>query len=104
MSNLPQRLIEMTELLTNSRVGAIISAAKWCIYENQFTEEEMNKRIKVDWHSDEDKNEWSEHLIHYVHQHRLKRTEGAPCAGKKYNSFFSTSLWTSKVAVDSLLF
>ncbi|KAF8867266.1 hypothetical protein BDZ45DRAFT_609538 [Acephala macrosclerotiorum] len=59
--------------------GAIVSAAKWCIYEEALTEEEMNETLNVDWHSDADTNEWAAYLIHWIHSYRLRRTNGARC-------------------------
>ncbi|CZR61111.1 uncharacterized protein PAC_11007 [Phialocephala subalpina] len=65
--------------VVDEETGAIVSAAKWCIYEEQLTEEQMNDTLHVDWHSEADTNEWGEYLIHWVHSHRLQRTKGAPC-------------------------
>ncbi|KUJ20586.1 uncharacterized protein LY89DRAFT_578607 [Mollisia scopiformis] len=58
---------------------AIISAAKWCIYEEQLTEEQMNESLHVDWHKSPDTNAWAEYLIHEIHSRRLQRTKGARC-------------------------
>lgn len=60
----------------------IISAAKWCIYEDTLTEEQMSEVLHVDWHVDEDTNKWAEHLINWIRSHLLQRTKGAPCCGQ----------------------
>lgn len=45
----------------------------------------MNEDIVVDWHEDQETNEWASHLLNFVHKTRLARTKGAPCAGELQN-------------------
>ncbi|KAB8289629.1 hypothetical protein EYC80_010543 [Monilinia laxa] len=59
--------------------GTLISAAKWLVNTRPLSEEQKKERITVDWHPDEDSNEWAEYLINWIHQHQISRTEGNPC-------------------------
>ncbi|KAM0153692.1 hypothetical protein ACHAPG_006958 [Botrytis cinerea] len=59
--------------------GTLISAAKWLINNESLSEEQKKERITVDWHADQDSNEWAEYLINWVHQHQISRTKGKPC-------------------------
>lgn len=59
--------------------GTLISAAKWLIKTESLSEEQREERITVDWHPDEDSNEWAEYLINWIHQHQISRTKGDPC-------------------------
>ncbi|KAG4432033.1 hypothetical protein IFR05_012472 [Cadophora sp. M221] len=65
--------------VVDEETGKIISAAKWCIYETPLTKEQMNEELMVDWHPDEESNEWAQHIIRAVHSHRLQRTKGGVC-------------------------
>ncbi|TGO51132.1 hypothetical protein BCON_0168g00170 [Botryotinia convoluta] len=59
--------------------GTLISAAKWLINTKPLSEEQKQERITVDWHADQDSNEWAEYLINWIHQHQISRTKGEPC-------------------------
>lgn len=59
--------------------GTLISAAKWLVNTEPLREEQKKERITVDWHPDNDSNDWAEHLINWIHQHQIRRTEGKPC-------------------------
>ncbi|TGO90114.1 hypothetical protein BPOR_0078g00040 [Botrytis porri] len=59
--------------------GTLISAAKWLINTEPLSEEQKKQRINVDWHPDQDSNEWAEYLINWIHQHQINRTKGEPC-------------------------
>ncbi|KAF7884667.1 uncharacterized protein EAF02_005003 [Botrytis sinoallii] len=59
--------------------GTLISAAKWLINTEPLSEEQKKERIPVDWHADQDSNEWAEYLINWIHQHQISRTKGEPC-------------------------
>lgn len=59
--------------------GTLISAAKWLVNTEPLREEQKKERITVDWHPDDDSNDWAEHLINWIHQHQIRRTEGKPC-------------------------
>ncbi|KAH6707653.1 hypothetical protein DL95DRAFT_438796 [Leptodontidium sp. 2 PMI_412] len=65
--------------VVDEETGKIISAAKWCIYETPLTEEQMKEELTVDWHPDEESNQWAQHIIRSVHSHRLRRTKGGVC-------------------------
>ncbi|KAH7323731.1 acyl-CoA N-acyltransferase [Rhexocercosporidium sp. MPI-PUGE-AT-0058] len=65
--------------VVDEETGKIVSAAKWCIYETPLTEEQMHEELVVDWHPDEKSNQWAQHIIHSVHSHRLRRTNGGVC-------------------------
>ncbi|KAH8665842.1 hypothetical protein BGZ60DRAFT_470541 [Tricladium varicosporioides] len=66
--------------IVDVETGEIIASSLWRFYTKQFTEEEMNEDIVVDWHEDPETNEWASHLVNFVHKKRLARTRGAPCA------------------------
>ncbi|KAF7951745.1 hypothetical protein EAE96_007044 [Botrytis aclada] len=59
--------------------GNLISAAKWLINTESLSEEQKKERITVDWHADQDSNEWAEYLVNWIHQHQISRTKGEPC-------------------------
>ncbi|KAF5867534.1 putative gnat family protein, partial [Botrytis fragariae] len=59
--------------------GTLISAAKWLIHMGPLSDEQKKERITVDWHDNQDSNEWAEYLINWIHQHQISRTKGEPC-------------------------
>ncbi|KAJ8061241.1 hypothetical protein OCU04_010311 [Sclerotinia nivalis] len=59
--------------------GTLISAAKWLLNTEPLAEERKKEHINVDWHPDQDSNEWAEYLINWIHQHQISRTKGEPC-------------------------
>ncbi|ESZ96419.1 hypothetical protein SBOR_3151 [Sclerotinia borealis F-4128] len=59
--------------------GTLISAAKWLVITEPLSEEQRKERITVDWHLDEDSNEWAAYLMNWIHQHQIRRTKGEPC-------------------------
>ncbi|TVY45262.1 hypothetical protein LOCC1_G002909 [Lachnellula occidentalis] len=48
--------------------GAIVSAAKWCIYDKPLTDEQLHAKLHVDWHPDADILDVMS--THPAHQHR----------------------------------
>ncbi|CAD6446526.1 2488cd33-e6a8-49a4-968a-2870a04c78cf [Sclerotinia trifoliorum] len=59
--------------------GTLISAAKWLINTEPLSEEQKKEHISVDWHPDQDSNEWAEYLINWIHKNQISRTKGEPC-------------------------
>ncbi|KAI9644576.1 hypothetical protein NHQ30_006597 [Ciborinia camelliae] len=55
--------------------GTIISAAKWLVHTEPLSEEQKRERITVNWHPDEDSNEWAEYLVNWIHQHQIRRSK-----------------------------
>ncbi|QSZ28819.1 hypothetical protein DSL72_003324 [Monilinia vaccinii-corymbosi] len=59
--------------------GTLISAAKLLVNTESLSEEQRKEQITVDWHPDQESNEWAAYLINWVHQYQISRTKGEPC-------------------------